>query len=260
MEGKRDQWLFLGASSLLLAGLFLGLAREQHWGKAFQPVEFRSSNAAGIKSGLEVRISGVPVGNVVGLEMEPDASVLVRLRVEQRYGRLIGPKSVASQGKDGFVGDDFIAISPDPVPEDQAAAIVAKRGVLKLPYTLPVDVTKLMAQLAETQFTLQAMLRQVGRVAEKDLPGALGGFRQTMESVDRLSSTLERESNGIGPELKRTMQTMDSTGKSAERLMNQNGPLLPSTLEEIRTLVGRLNNLMSKLLGSDLLEQVPEKR
>jgi phospholipid/cholesterol/gamma-HCH transport system substrate-binding protein len=114
MKEQRGHWVFLGFAGFLSLAMVVGLGREQHWGERSQEVQLVAPTAAGLRTGIDVRISGLPVGQVVGLEMEPNASVRVRMKVFESYRRLIGSKSVVSRGVDGFVGDHFIAISPDP--------------------------------------------------------------------------------------------------------------------------------------------------
>lgn len=253
MEERRGYWVFLGFAGFLSLAMVVGLGREQHWGERSQEVQLVAPTAAGLRTGIDVRISGLPVGQVVGLEMEPNASVRVRMKVFESYRRLIGPKSVASQGMDGFVGDHFIAISPDPQP----ASTPLKQGAVGLPYTQPVDFTSLLEQLVDTQVALQGSLRTIGGVAEKDLPGALGDIRRTLAGVHQLSTTLNREVDGIGPQLQTTLKTMDRTGESATELMKTTNPLLAPTLKEVQGLAASTNRLLHQLFGSGWLNQVP---
>jgi len=106
--GGRERWLFLGSGLVLTAAVLVGLAREQHWGEQQVQLQLVSSNAGGLRAGQEVRISGMPVGKVRSLQLKPDASVAVQLQIEARYAPLIGPKSKASQGQEGFVGDHYL--------------------------------------------------------------------------------------------------------------------------------------------------------
>ena len=253
MKEQRGYWVFLGFASFLSLAMVVGLGREQHWGQRSQEVQLVAPTAAGLRTGLDVRISGLPVGQVVGLEMEPNASVRVRMKVFESYIRLIGPKSVASQGVDGFVGDHFIAISPDPQPPSAPV----KQGVVRLPYTQPVDFTSLLEQLVETQVALQGALRKIGGVAEKDLPVALSDIRRTMAGVNKLSTTLNREVDGLGPQLKTTLKTMDRTGGTATELMKTTGPVLAPTLQDVQGLAASTNRLLHQLFGSGWLNQVP---
>jgi ABC-type transporter Mla subunit MlaD len=126
---------------------------------------------------------------------------------------------------------------------------------VQLAYTQPVDFTSLMEQLVETQVALQSALRRVGAVAEKDLPGALGDIRRTMAGVHQLSTTLNREMDGIGPQLKTTLQTMDRTGDSATELMKTTSPVLAPTLKEVQGLAASTNRLLHQLFGSGWLNQ-----
>ena len=128
---------------------------------------------------------------------------------------------------------------------------------MRLPYTQPVDVTSLLEQLVETQVELQAALSKIGGLAEKDLPGALADIRRTMAGVNQLSSTLNREVDGIGPQLKTTLQTMDRTGESATELMKTTNPVLAPTLKDVQALATSTNRLLQQLFGSGWLNQVP---
>ena len=253
MKERRGHWVFLGFAGFLSLAMVVGLGREHHWGERSQELQLVTPTAAGLRTGIDVRISGLPVGQVVGLEMEPNASVRVRMKVFDSYRRLIGPKSVASQGIDGFVGDHFIAISPDPQP----VTAPLKQGAVQLPYTQPVDLTTLMEQLVDTQVALHSALRKIGVVADKDLPVALGDIRRAMTGVNQLSTTVNRELDGIGPQLQTTLQTLDRTGDSATELMKTTNPVLAPTLKDVQGLAASTNRLLQELFGSGWLNQVP---
>ena len=92
----------------MTALLLVGLAREQGWGQRHLSLRLLIKNAAGIRVGQDVRISGIPVGQVRSISLRPDAKVQVQLEVAERYASLVGPRSGASQGQEGFVGDHYL--------------------------------------------------------------------------------------------------------------------------------------------------------
>ena len=250
----QDQWVFLGATGFLFVALVMGLAREQHWGERFREVQLIAPTAAGLRTGIDVRISGLPVGQVVALEMQPDARVRIRMNIADRYQRLIGPKSAATQGVDGFVGDHFIAISPDPQPQDQAPSRRRGAAPLLLPYTQPVDITRVMEQLVTTQVSLQSTLRQISSMTAKHVPKLADEVSHTLAQVDQLSTTVNRELKVTAPQLRRSLQTVDRTGQAATQLMNSTNPLLPPTLQQVQDLARTANQLLRLVGASGWLE------
>lgn len=245
-------WLFLGSGLLLIGAVILGLSREQRWGERTLGVHLITRNAAGLRAGQEVRISGLPVGKVKALALQPDASVTVELQLAQRYADLIGPRSVASQGQEGFVGDQFVVISPDP----QGQSKRAKAGRLSLRYEEPIAISSVINQLAQTQLLLQATLRNTAALTAGEVPRVMGDMRTTLRDVGRLADTLEREMVSTAPQLRRTLQQVDRTGSNAsktateaQRLLAGSRPALISTLEELQRVSTLSRRLLEGLIG-----------
>lgn len=245
-------WLFLGSGLLLIGAVLLGLSREQGWGERTQGVQLSTRNSAGLRAGQEVRISGQPVGTVQSLKLQPDASVTVNLKVAERYARLIGPRSVASQGQEGFVGDQFVVLSPDPQRRHQQG----NRGTLHLRYEEPIAINSVVNQLAHTQLLLQNTLRNTGALTAGEVPRVMGDMRTTLRDVGRLADTLERETVSTAPQLRRTLQQVDRTGSKAaatateaERLLRSSSPALIGTLEELQQVSRLSRRLLEGLVG-----------
>lgn len=107
----------------LLTGLFvlLGLAAFAYLtiklgtgsliGGNTYSVEARFANAGGIHSGCSVLLSGVTVGRVESVRMDPsDYSAIVTLRLSSLLK--LPSDSMASVKTSGLIGDKFIALSP----------------------------------------------------------------------------------------------------------------------------------------------------
>ena len=74
-------------------------------------IESRFANAGGIHPGCSVLLSGVTVGRVEGIRMDPsDYSAIVTLKLTK--GLLLPTDSMASVKTSGLIGDKFIALSP----------------------------------------------------------------------------------------------------------------------------------------------------
>lgn len=273
----RERFLFLGSGLVLAIALVVAMAREQGWGTRSVELRLRSTSADGLRAGQEVRISGLPVGQVRALQLRPDALVDVQLRVQERYASLIGPKSVASLGQEGLVGDHFVVISADPRPGAKASAINGRR----LSYEQPLAINNLIHRLVGTQMELQRTLQNTSRLTATDVPLTLREMRrgltgvQTLtttldretvatapqlraglRNINRLSGTLDRETKATAPQLRQTLQQLGRTGGSAEQtsqevrqLLHQSQPLLISSLKELESLTRSLNSLLHGLMG-----------
>ena len=245
INSPRERFVFIGAGVLLAVALVAGLAREQQWGARLVPMHLLSRNAEGLSSGQDVRISGIAVGKVTALQLQPDAVVKVSLAVQERYAALVGPKSMASLGQEGLVGDHFLVISPDP----QAKGSAVKASARELPYQQPLAINNLMHRLLETQSELQRTLENTTRLTARDLPA-------TLNSVNRLATTVEREAASTTPALRQALQQLSKTGSSAEQtsiqaqqLLQESQPLLISTLKELEQLASSSRRILQSLLG-----------
>lgn len=256
-SSSRERFIFLGSGVLLATLVLLGIAREQQWGTRWVPLHLLTRTAEGLRSGQEVRISGIAVGTVQKLQLQPDAKVKVTLRVQQTHADLIGPKSVASLGQEGLVGDHFVAITADP-QRDRAGAALAGRTV---PYEQPLAINTLVRRLVDTQTELQATLRNTTRLTGRDLPA-------TLSSVSKLAGTVERSTAATTPQLqdslqelrqtmqqlRQTLQQVSSTGSSAEQtsrqaqqLLQQSQPLLIQTLQDLERVASSSRRIMQGL-------------
>ncbi|MFM7312273.1 MAG: MlaD family protein [Cyanobium sp.] len=232
----KERWLFLGSGLLLVAALLFSLAREHHWGEPMVPLQLTSRHAGGLRPGQEVRISGLPVGQVISLQLQPDASVMVRLQVARRYAALIGPRSAASQSQEGFVGDHFLEISPDPQPPGKGGNL--KGGSIR--YEQPVAVATLMQQLLRTQKDLQATLRNTSRLTASDVPDTLRELRRSLDGVGRLTARLEQETVATGPELRaslrdtrQSLQRVNSLASTLQKETSATAPELRTSLQQL---------------------------
>lgn len=252
IDGRRERWLFLGSGLVLIVAVLLGLAREQHWGQPMVIYKLSSRDATGLRPGQEVRIAGLPVGQLRRLQLQPDATVTLEVQVARRFAALIGPASVARQGQEGFVGDHFLEISPDPQPAGRGHNLSGHR----LRYEQPLALAPLLHQLVRTQKELQATLHNTSKLTADDLPQTLREARRSLSGVHSLATTLQRESAATAPDLRDTLRQLNRTGSNAEQtstqaqeLLRRSQPALIRTLEDIQQLTRTSQRLLQNLMG-----------
>lgn len=264
-SGRRESWLFLGSSLVLIVAVLIGLAREQRWGQPVASFQLISRDATGLRAGQQVRISGIPVGVVHRLHLHNDARVVVEVQVASRYASLIGPASVATQAQEGLVGDHYLQISPDP----QLNASGSRPKQLNIAYEQPLALAPLLQQLVQTQKELQATLRNTTSLTAKDIPQTLTQARRSLDRMSNLATTLQREAISTAPDLRSTLRQLNRTGSNAEQTSTQaqqflqtSQPAIIRTLEEIQKLTRTSQQLLQGLLfltGSEAPRSTPSQ-
>jgi phospholipid/cholesterol/gamma-HCH transport system substrate-binding protein len=235
----RDRWLFLISGGLLLLGLLVAIGRERHWGEPQFQVDLLAPRADGLQEGMEVRLSGMPIGRVESLSLRNDARVEAKLQINERYRHLVGPRSRAQSGQVGLVGQTFISLTPDPRPLGD----LSKTPLPALTYDPPPDLNQLVAELATSGQKLDRTLALASSLLQTQVPKSLGSLqasmgkvsgsmgklsgsmgdlssmsktlatetRNTVPSVRALTSSLQRETGQIGPAVRRTLANADRT-------------------------------------------------
>ncbi|MEB3194077.1 MAG: MlaD family protein [Cyanobacteriota bacterium] len=284
----RDRWLFLVSGGLLLLALLVAIGRERHWGDSTFAVDVVAPTAVGLQEGMEVRLSGMPIGRVKSLRLRDDARVEARLQINERYRHLVGPRSRAQSDQAGLVGMAFVSLTPDPRPKGEAA-----KALPALAYVPPPNLNQLVADLAESRKQLDGTLALTSQLLKHQVPPSLASLQQstgklsrsmgdlsamsktlatetqrTVPSVRTLTGTLQRESVQLGPAVRRTLANANRTldradqtavtaqqaSREAQVLLQQVRPALIPTLENVQEMSGAAARLVRFLSGLGLLE------
>ena len=285
----RERWLFLLSGGLLLLALLVAIGGERRWGEPHFTVELVASSADGLQKGMEVRLSGLPIGRVESLELQRDARVAVILRINDRYRHLVGPRSRARSGMVGLVGQTFISLTPDPSPDGEGS----KRPLPPLAYDPPPDLNQLIADLSHSRKELDQTLALTTTLLSRQVPTSLSSLersttklsssmvdlssmaktlssetRRTVPSVRQLTGSLQRESGQLAPALRRTLAKADQTMRRAEQtaasattvsreatvLLQEARPALIPALRNVQEITGAAQRLVRFLSGLGLLE------
>ncbi len=267
--GPQSLAFLAGAVGLL--GLFVvGIARSSNWLAPSVRLQFRTLDAAGLQTGMAVRISGFAVGQVRRILLQPDAQVLVELELRDPYRSMVGRRSRAELAQVGLLGESYIAITPDPAAVGQSPIGDGETLV----FTSRPDLDDLLAEVASSRIPLQRALSSGLTLAETRLPRSLDQLDQTLAASRRLATRLEADAQRSSTELNRTL---GATRQLAERLEgradgtaadlsalirrlesteSQTRPLLLQTLRELTTMASTTNRLVKTLNESWLFELI----
>ena len=193
---RRERFLFLGSGLLLLTIVLVGLAKAQRWGTSFVDVYIKARDVNGLTHGENIRIAGIPVGQVGHLRLNKEGKVHVQLRIETDKAYLIGARSKAHLAQEGLMGDPFLVISADPRPEKQAAAIHGST----IPFQEPISVDSLLKQLSSTQKELQATLRNTTALTASN-----GSLKATLDATQQLAQTMNTQVKATAPVVREAM-------------------------------------------------------
>jgi phospholipid/cholesterol/gamma-HCH transport system substrate-binding protein len=214
------------------------------------PLYSRYTWGAGLKQGQPVWLSGVTVGFVDNVALDPHGTLVATYRIQKQY---LVPKGTTSQVvPNGFFGDQAIALTPS-TPNDTAFApgdtvpvgpsTVGVSALLSRSDTMTKTLNKLLsatsAQLADSgglaelrrtfvqSARLVTQLQEIAAVQSKEMQMTLAAFRRTANSIDSLQ--------------------VDSTLRSL-RLTSTNAAQLTA---DLRTTTSKLNTVLAKLESGD---------
>jgi len=183
---SRWQAVLLGAVVLLGlglggAGLFLVGSRTWFAGDSFH-VRAGFKGIQGVEEGTRVRVQGINVGQVVGIDqpVTPGGDVVLRLRIDGKMRSLIRSDAVVQIVGDGLIGGKVIEIHPGtdkgtPVADN---AVLASRPSMELAEVLG-DLKETMSrEVVPTLEQARTSMRQVGDAADS--------FGKTSDAVRKL--------------------------------------------------------------------------
>jgi phospholipid/cholesterol/gamma-HCH transport system substrate-binding protein len=192
-------------------------------------------NASGLRVGAPVRLSGVDIGNVVGIRIVPDKDkqatpVEVIMKVSMKYSFNLRRDSVSSLDTAGVLGETFMDID-----SSQAIGPPAQDGDM-LPTHVHPDFNEVVRSGQSTLQNMDALLKRADRIlafAESG-KGSLGKLIYDPTLYDRLSQTVA--------ELKSVVDEISRGQGSLGKLINSNDAYdkVVATLDKMNALVDDL--------------------
>ncbi len=249
MKNQRMIYFRVGLFVLIAASIFIMivmfLTGDQSYFEKSYTLNTSFKNAAGLIKGAAVRLSGVRIGAVTGIDFaehpQDEKVIEVSMKISKEGMQRLNPDSEATIRTEGLLGDKYIEIIP---------------GKEK-PLTDPPDVVQIQS---ETPFELGTILGQSGDLLanvisiSKNLDRIVKGFGEeenisniskTIASVKASSEAIQKNLHAIegGDGILNTMiyGPKDAKGKALEE----------NTLVRLNKAVAKLDKLMNEINNGD---------
>jgi len=192
--------LVIASFALLALAIFYVSGQSGIFTKRYTVTAFFSS-ANGLRSGAEVWLEGVTIGNVdqvrISKQADPQRSVEVDLKLDENYRNIIRTDSMVTIGTIGLLGDKYVDITRG----SEAGQVVPDGGQLQ--GSEAGDIAKIVTGTSDFVANLDALSNQVKKVADRidRGEGTLGKFITDTSIYDNADSTM-REANAFVRDLR----------------------------------------------------------
>ncbi|MFW5733532.1 MAG: outer membrane lipid asymmetry maintenance protein MlaD [Oceanidesulfovibrio sp.] len=115
----KESWvgIFVLIGLLCVGYLTIKLGKMEVLGGDDYVVKAKFTSVAGLKSGAEVEVAGVPVGTVDAIDLDPKTyAALVSMRIGKDIA--LSEDTIASVKTSGLIGDKYIKLTPGGAPDN----------------------------------------------------------------------------------------------------------------------------------------------
>ncbi len=232
----RANYLLIGIFTI---GGFLGLLAFFLWfarvelDRQYDYYDVLFTSVSGLSSASEVRFAGLPVGQVVDVELDPQESGLVRVRIEVQDGTPVRVSSFATIETLGVTGVSFVGITAgnpgDPllaeVSEDAVPDIPSRRSPLQ---SLADDAPEIIEEILQVSRSISNLLgettqQRVAAILEnvEASSGSLDRALQDFSDVTDTIATASEDIAGFTSRLEGLSEQAESTLRHADTTMQE---------------------------------------
>jgi len=159
MGWKLGMFVILGISLVVATLFFLG-KQKNLFGSVFH-IRSVFANVSGLKIGSNVRLGGINVGTVDGIELITDTSVMVDMVIKGDIHKFIKQDASLSIGSEGLMGDKVLVIVPGTISSQPIAENVI------LVSNAPVETDQILSSLKTSADNAALITRNLAEISNK---------------------------------------------------------------------------------------------
>ncbi len=176
----------LGGLMLFAAGLFMIGDRRLLFAEHFE-VRTTFTKVSGLEVGTQVRVAGLPAGEVleIALPARPSEPFIVRMRLRDDIRHLVRTDSVCAVQSDGLVGSAFIQVSPG---TDAAPVVTGGQTIRGIDM---IEIGDLIHEGRETFRTVTTEVMALKGDVSQAVTAATDAVRTVDKVIDNVGTELE---------------------------------------------------------------------
>lgn len=192
---KNYQWklgLFAIAALLVAVGGIYYVGKEKNKFGSVLHLSAQFSSVSGLKPGSNVRLGGIDVGTVNGIDLVTDTTVQVDMIIQKKVQKFIKKDAKASIGSDGLMGDKVVVITAG-TPD---TAVVREGDILAS--VKPIETDAIMASLKASADNAAIITGNLADISNRinHGQGALGKLLRDTTLSRNISSTMKNLRSG----------------------------------------------------------------
>ncbi|MBU0622519.1 MAG: MCE family protein [Gammaproteobacteria bacterium] len=249
---KRTRRFMLGAVAVMLLVLVMIAAKQDYFSRS-TAIYFFTPNAQGLSKGMAVKFVGFKVGSVRNITMEPNATVRVKVSLDDEYVHLIGQDAKARLVKEALVGESVVEI----IPGSQQVRQVVPDSVLE--FERGQDASTVVENLAAQLQPILSDIRQItasinnpdGDIQQtlKNLNQVTGKLRGTVDEFTRLGASGNEKLDTAYVKIDRALDNvnagMEALGKGVPQLMEK----ADAALDNVQSATTDIRKITSESAG-----------
>src|ERR1700761_1904231 len=187
---KNYKWklgLFAITALVIAVGAIYYVGKEKNKFGSVLHISAQFSSVSGLKMGSNVRLGGIDVGTVNGIDLVSDTTVQVDMIIQKKVQKFIKKDAKASIGSDGLMGDKVIVITAG----NPGTPIVAEGD--SLPSLKPIETEAIMASLKTSADNAAVITGNLADISNRIShgKGALGKLLHDTTLSSNISSTMK---------------------------------------------------------------------
>lgn len=246
---KRTQRFMLGAVGVMLLVLLM-IAFKQDYFHRSTTIYFFTPNAQGLSTGMAVKFIGFKVGSVQDVSMQPNATVRVKVALDDEYVHLIGQDAKARLIKEALVGESVVEI----IPGSQQVKQVTHNSVLE--FERGQDASTVVENLAAQLQPILSDIHQIttsinnpnGDIQQtlRNLNQASGGFRETVNQFTKLGASSNQKLDGAYEKLDKALDRANSSLEALDKAIPKLADKAGATLDNVQSATADIKKITNE--------------